>query len=325
VELRQLKYFVAIAEQGSFSKAAESVFVAQSALSHQVGKLEQELGARLLHRVARGVTPTERGRVFLAHAIAVLKQASDAKLSVRGSLDAPRGRVTVGLPPSVCSPLSVPLILAVRRDLPGVELELVEEVTGNMVAQMRSGLLNLALMFDSPDLDEFHHQPLVEERLTLISKADGAARSKAPIALKAALALPLLLASPAQSVRRIVERAARDNGLPPPNVVAEINSVNIVRLACLAGLGHTILPPAALEQELEAGLLVARAIHRPQLTRTVHVCFSRQVPMTPATRAVHRVAVHVACDMCASSAWRESTAVWKPADLSAHDDPAADA
>lgn len=320
MELRQLKYFVAIAEQGSFSKAADAVFVAQSALSHQVGKLEQELGARLLHRVARGVTLTERGRVFLAHAIAVLKQASDAKLCVRGSLDAPRGRVTVGLPPSVSNPLGVGLLLEVRRELPGVELELVEEVTGNMVAQMRGGLLNLALMFDSPDLAQFHHQALVEERLHLISKATGAARANSPIALKSALALPLLLASPAQSVRRLVEEAARENRLPPPNVVAEINSVNIVRLACLAGIGHTILPPAALEQELAAGLLVARPIQRPQLTRTVHVCFSRQVPMTPATRAVHRLVVRVACELCKSSSWRESTAVWAPAD--AHDEAA---
>lgn len=322
VELRQLKYFVAIAEQGSFSKAAETVFVAQSALSHQVAKLEQELGARLLHRVARGVTLTERGRVFLAHAIAVLKQASDAKLSVRGSLDAPRGRVTVGLPPSVCNPLSVPLLLEVRRELPGVELELVEEVTGNMVAQMRGGLLNLALMFDSPDLAQFHHEPLVEERLYLISKATGSSRPAAPIGLKAALALPLLLASPAQSVRKLVETAARDNGLPRPNVVAEINSVNILRLACLAGLGHAILPPAAFVQEIDAGRLSARPILRPQLRRTVHVCFPRHVPMTPATRAVHRIVVRVACALCESSAWRESTAVWTPADAPLHGDAA---
>jgi LysR family nitrogen assimilation transcriptional regulator len=222
----------------------------------------------------------------------------------------------------VCNPFSVPLLLAVRRELPGVELELVEEVTGNMVAQMRSGLLNLALMFDSPDLVEFQHQPLVEERLYLISKAAGGARAQAPVSLKSALALPLLLASPAQSVRQMVERAARDNGLPPPNVVAEINSLNILRLACLAGLGHAILPPAALEQELDAGLLAARPIHRPVLTRTVHVCFSRQVPMTPATRAVYRLAVSVACELCESSAWRESRAVWRADEPTAHDEPA---
>ena len=121
-------------------------------------------------------------------------------------------------------------------------------------------------------------------------------------------------------MRKLVEAAARDSGLPRPNVVAEINSVNILRLACLAGLGHAILPPAAFVQELDAGLLSARPIQRPQLQRTVHVCFSRHVPMTPATRAVHRIVVRVACALCDSSAWRESTAVWTPSDAPLHDE-----
>ena len=82
MEIRQLKYFVAIAEHGAFSKAAEKLFVAQSALSHQLAQLEDELGARLFHRSRRGVELTEPGRVFLAHALAILRQLDDARRSV---------------------------------------------------------------------------------------------------------------------------------------------------------------------------------------------------------------------------------------------------
>ena len=307
MELRQLRYFVAVIEQGSFSKAAEIIYVAQSALSHQVGRLEQELGTKLLHRAARGVTLTEPGRVFLAHAVAILRQASDARMSVQGSLDQPRGKVTLGLPPSVCSPLAVPLLLAAREELPGVELELTEEVTGSLAGQLRAGLINLALLFDAGELPQFAHRPLLKERLYVISKAaPGPAPRTSSITLEASLVLPLLLSAPAQGLRRIVERAARDNGLPKPNVLTEINSMSILRLALLAGIGHSILPPMALKQELDSGLLQGRLIRSPQLTRGLNICASKSIPMTPATLAIYQLVVRVTRELCTSSAWEES-------------------
>lgn len=309
MELRQLRYFVTIVEQGSFSKAADIVFVAQSALSHQIGRLEQELGTRLLHRTARGVALTEPGRLFLTHAVAILRQAADARMSVQGSLEQPRGKVTLGIPPSICSPLAVPLLMAARAELPGVELELTEEVTGSLAGQLRGGLINLTLLFDDGELSQFVHRPLLQERLYLISKAGGGAGPNRSISFKAALSLPLLLSAPAQGVRRIVERAARENGLPRPNVVTEINSMSILRLALLAGIGHAILPPMALKQELDAGLLEGRPIRSPQLTRCLNICTAKGIPTTPATMAIQRLVMRVAHQLCTSSAWADSASV----------------
>ena len=152
-------------------------------------------------------------------------------------------------------------------------------------------------------------RPLLRERLYLISKATDPSAKSGPISLKASLALPLLLSSPAQGLRRIVEQAARDNGLPRPNVIAEMNSMSILRLALLAGIGNGILPSMAVKQELDLGLLHGRPISQPQLARTVNVCASKSRPLTPATLAVQQLIVRVARGLSASEAWVESVAL----------------
>src|SRR5437868_13135860 len=100
MELRQLKYFLAIADNGSLSKAAGRLFIAQSALSHQMAQLEKELGAKLLHRSATGVTLTESGHIFYEHAQAMLRQSVDARTAIRMAADSPVGTVVLGIPQS---------------------------------------------------------------------------------------------------------------------------------------------------------------------------------------------------------------------------------
>ena len=174
MELRQLRYFLAIAEQGSFSKAAATVHVAQSALSHQLAQLEEELGQPLFHRLPRGVELTPAGRAFHPHAVSILRQVEDARHSVSQAVGEVFGKVIFGIPHSVSQALALPLLKAVRAALPRVELELTEELTGNLIPQLRTGLIHLAVLFDDGQLDEFRCHPLLDESLLLISPADAA-------------------------------------------------------------------------------------------------------------------------------------------------------
>jgi len=262
MELRQLRYFAAIAKHGSFSKAAEQVFVAQSALSHQLAQLEAELGTRLLHRSRRGVELSESGRIFLAHATAILRQVDDATASVRNSAGDPSGKVVFGVPHSASHALALPLLQAVRQHLPKVELELTEELTGNLVQQLRNGQINLALLFDDGSIDEFACEYLLDEELALISPASAADRPQAAVSLQQALLLPLILPANPHGVRPIIEAAARAHGLAGPKVIADISSVSILRTTLLAGLGHTLLPVMPLQHELAAGTLCADPVRR---------------------------------------------------------------
>ena len=306
MEFRQLRYFAAIAKYGSLSKAAEQVFVAQSALSHQLAQLEDELGVQLLHRSRRGAELTEPGRIFLAHATAILRQVDDARAAVRNLSGEPSGKVVFGVPHSASSALALPLLQAVRQTLPKVELELTEELTGNLIPQLRSGQLNLAVLFDDGRLDEFLHAPLVDERLALISPTADGDPPSAPgsaVTLAEALALPLILPASPHGVRPIIEAAARQQGLPPPNVVAEISSISILRTSLLAGLGHTLLPTMPLQHELAAGSLRMRAVTSPPLSRRVALCASRHIPLSSATSAVWRLTVSLCAELADSSRW----------------------
>jgi LysR family nitrogen assimilation transcriptional regulator len=217
MEFRQLRYFVAIAEYGAFSKAAENTFVAQSALSHQLAQLEDELGARLFHRSRRGVELTEAGRIFLTHAVSILRQIEDARGSVRSSLGQLTGKVVFGVPQSVSNALALPLLQEVRKRYPQIELELTEELTGNLTQQLRTGQLNLAVLFDEGQLGEFAHERLVVEQLSLIRAAQPDERPAVkPVSLKKALALPLILPADPHGVRPIIEAKARAYGYPTP-------------------------------------------------------------------------------------------------------------
>ena len=322
MELRQLRYFTCIARCGSFTKAAAEVFIAQSALSQQLALLEEELGATLFHRSRRGVELTEAGRTFHAHAVAILRQVEDAKTSVHASETDPAGKVVFGIPHSASNALALPLLMAVRRELPHVELELTEELTGNLVSQMRAGQINLAVLFDDGSLDEFNTIPLIEEELVLIGLPElhRLHHQVQPMNLDSALRLPIILPAPPHGVRPIIERAAREHGLPAPNVVADISSISILRTTLLAGLGFTLLPPMPLMQDVLSGTLeIASLADSPlesPLTRRLMLCSSRHIPLSAAAQAVSRLTHRLTADLAQSGQWKGAS------DQSAHGNPA---
>lgn len=305
MELRQLRYFLAIAEHGSFSKAASTVYVAQSALSHQLAQLEEELGQSLFHRLPRGVEMTPAGRAFHPHALSILRQVEDARHSVSQAEGEIVGKVIFGIPHSVSQALALPLLKAVRAALPRVELELTEELTGNLTPQLRTGLIHLAVLFDDGQLDEFRSQALLEESLVLISPADAPDAPSGPISLRDALHLPLILPASPHGVRPIIEAAAKQASLAAPNVIADISSISILRTSLLAGLGHTLLPPMPMQHELDSGALRATPITPETLTRRLMLCASRQIPASAATLAVASVLRTLVGQLCSDGKWRE--------------------
>ena len=310
MELRQLRYFVAIAEHGTFSKAASKVHIAQSALSHQLALLEGELGAALFLRSRRGVTLTEAGVLFRAHALSILRQVADAQASVSSLLKAPSGRVIFGLPHSISHALALPLIAAVRQHLPLVNLELTEELTGNLAQQLQAGSLHLSILFDDGQLDDFLFEALVSERMSLIFQPQASTvQSKNSVSFREALSRPLILPAQPHGVRPIIEAAAFQAGLPPPNVAADISSISILRNSLLAGMGQTILPVMPLKAEIESGLLRSLPIRAPAITRTVALCQARHIPLSTAAQAVSAVAKRVMRKLCLDKDWIDATFV----------------
>jgi LysR family nitrogen assimilation transcriptional regulator len=302
MELRQLRYFVAIVDHGSLSRAALVLHVAQPALTQQLRQLEEELGALLLHRSAQGVISTDAGKVFYEHAQAILKQVADARSAVTQSAR-PSGSVTMGLPHSISGALALPLLTAAREEFPDITLQLTEELTGNLAEQLKSGRVNLAVLFDDGQLTPFATTPLAEEELRFICRSDAVwFNDRQAITLQQALHTTLILPGLQHGVRPRIEAVARAAGLIIGNVI-EINSIAILKSAIMAGMGATILPVAPVLPEIERLAMRSLPINSPVLSRTVVLCTSRSIPLTNAATAISALAQRVATDLCQRGAW----------------------
>ncbi|MDB5893593.1 MAG: transcriptional regulator, LysR family [Rhodoferax sp.] len=306
MELRQFKYFLAIVENKSLSRAAEHLHVAQSALSKQLAELESELGVQLLSRSRHGVATTEAGRVFHEYAQGITKQVSDARAAVLRSSETVVGSVVAALPQSVAATLALPLMRAVARRHPDIQFQLNEELTGNMAEQLVVGRVDIAIFTDTMPPRDIAFTPLVEEAFVLIhSPQDPQAPPPGDVSLAEAVARPLVLPSPQHGhcTRWIVDEALKRAGHAPQSIAAEINSVYVLKSAVEAGIGPTIMPLGLAQREVEEGRLVAHRIASADMVRVLGLCVSRHLPVTHAKLALCRLIGNVVRDLCESGQW----------------------
>jgi LysR family nitrogen assimilation transcriptional regulator len=303
-----MKYFVAVVDSGSVSRAAGRLFVAQSALSKQISDLETDLDVTLLHRSRSGMFPTDSGKVFYEYCKAILKQMGDAREAVRFSAEAVVGNVVVGVPQSASVALALPLINAVQAQLPNVSLHINEELTGNLLEQLRQGHVDLAVFTSNVQLQGFSFSPIAEEDFYLIQPAKGphtGSREEGDVTLQEALSGPLVLSGLQHShcLRSIIEETVVRLGMHMPPLFAEINSVHILKTAVEAGKGNTIMPLALVQQEVMQGRLSARRIDPAQISRTLGICRSNNIPETNAKRAVSDLIMRLVGELRESRKW----------------------
>ncbi len=283
MDLKQLEYFVRVAEMGSFTRAAQALNVAQPALSRQVRLLEVELRQSLLLRNGRGALPTEAGKRLLEHGRGILHQVERALEDmgrVRGEL---AGHVTIGLPPSLGRVLTVPLTHAFRAALPGASLSISEGLSAQLLESVQQGRLDIAVVYDSPRHTDVELQPLLQERLVLVQqRPPGLALDPPapPIPLAEVAALPLVIPSRPNAIRMQVEAQMAVEG-SRPNVVLEIDGVSAILDLVADGAGSALLPPYAVTRSIKPSAFVVREIAGAGLTIPVSLAWSR---LRPATR-----------------------------------------
>src|SRR5690606_27969909 len=172
MELRQLRYLLAIAEEGNFTRAAEKVFVSQSALSQQIQLLEQEIGAPVLSRGKRGVHLTAAGEVLKHHAQRVFHELDQARVVIDELQVLKRGELRVGAVQTVNDYLMPHLITAFAARYPDVKLRVDELPSDDIEAGLESGDLQAAIGFIPASRAEIAHERLFSERLALVARAD---------------------------------------------------------------------------------------------------------------------------------------------------------
>jgi len=297
MDIKQLDYFVHVADLGSFTKAASLLSIAQSALSHQVRQLEVELQQTLLYRNGRGVTPTDAGRRLLAHARGILMQTRRARDELSQSRDAAVGHVVLGLPPTLARALAVPLFKSFRSSFPSGTFGMVEGLSASVLEWLVEGRVDIGLVYNPTPLPSVEIVPLREVEMFLISSR-AAAKGRRPksVPLKKLPGYPLILPSRPNANRMRIEAQLAYLGLKP-QIAFEIDGVTSILDLIREGYGQTVLPLNSLRGEDLGRDLLASPVVRPTLTIQLSVVTSAQRPTTPLTKAalslVHKTAMRV--------------------------------
>ena len=225
MDLKQLEYFVHVAELGSFPRASTFLRVAQPALSRQIRALEVELRQTLFERNGRGVTLTEPGKRLLAHGRGILQQVERARQDMEDERGAISGHLAVGMPPSVSRALTAPLVAAFRARFPKATLTVVEGLSTYMLEWLQIGRIDCAVVYNvtpSPAIDLL---PVLDEVLYLVSaRTPGQPLMGPPLPLAELGGRELVMPSRPHSIRMLLEGALVAEGRKP-RVGIEIESV----------------------------------------------------------------------------------------------------
>jgi LysR family transcriptional activator of glutamate synthase operon len=291
MELRQLRYFIAVAERRHFTRAAADLHVAQPALSQQIRRLEDELGFELLARTSRSVALTQAGEVLLVRARRVLAEVDGALEDLEALKGLLTGRVVIGAIQSL-GPFDLPGLLADFHALhPGVDILLREETTQRMLAMLAADELDLAVAAIEPaPPDELAFAEIYEEDLVL------AVPPKHPLAGRERLALtdlpddPFIFFREGSGLRAATERALAAAGIVP-RVRFESTELTRVRALVARGLGVAIMPRSETERPSSpAQRVVAIALGPPALRRRIGLVWRRERRQPPAAEAFLRFA-----------------------------------
>lgn len=285
MELRHLAYFVAVAEERQFTRAAVRESVAQPAISAQIRRLERELGETLFHRDQRAVTLTEAGEALLPHAratVAAAERGRDTVASLRGML---HGRLRVGVSRPVDHRLAQTLG-DFHRAHPAIEIVLTEQHNEPLLRAIAGGELDAALVgiHDQPLASQIGMRVIASEPLVLaVSQSHSLSRGKT-IALRQLRDHPMITLTHGSGLRTVLEEACREAGFTP-RITAETSELASLVELTVEGLGVAILPRSAVGQ---ADLSVLE-ISRPRLHRRTALVWNQTIT-TPSGRAFLTVA-----------------------------------
>lgn len=280
MELRHLRYCLALAEVQNFTRAAERVHVTQSTLSHQIRQLEEELGVDLFHRHGKRVTITESGRAFVDQILPIVESVDGVIASLKSVPDDLTGELRIAATHSFNVQLIPQCLAAFMERYPRVKV-VVEELSGEMIASgLESGSLDLGVSYRPAVPRGLWFEPLFNEELKLIVAPGHALAGRKRVRMVELNGLPLALLTPNFSTRQLLDECFMAAGAKP-QVVAELNAISpMVELVRRTGLA-SIVSANALVDEPE---LVTVALENPTPVRTPGLLWNKATMNRAATR-----------------------------------------
>ena len=283
MDLKQLEYFVHVAEFGSFTSSSRFLRVAQPALSRQVRALEVELRQTLFQRNGRGVTLTESGKRLLEHARGILQQVQRARHDLEQQRGAVSGRLVIGLPPSVSRTLTGPLVRAFRERFPGASFGIVEGLSDHLLEWLAVGRVDFALVYSGSAPASIDLQPLRVEPMYLVGarpERAGAGLLGPGVGLAQVAATELVIPPRPHSIRMLLDSALAEAGLKA-RIALEIESVPTILDLVQHERFDAVLTLNAIRRSGNEAGFQARPIGKPRLAATLRLATSAQRPGGP--------------------------------------------
>jgi LysR family nitrogen assimilation transcriptional regulator len=213
MDVRQAQCFVALIEEGSFTKAAQRVFATQPGISLMISGMEKDFGVRLVERHARGVTPTHAGERLYARSLEILRAVEKAKGEMAELKDAVVGEVAFGMPPTFCMEVATSILTRFTADYPHVDLKLVEAFSAELVQGVSNHKLEFAVATSTPTERGLELSLLHRDHFVLIAGLESADALAAPMRLQDLPPLKLIMPSRQQTLGAVINRLIQVHGL----------------------------------------------------------------------------------------------------------------
>jgi LysR family nitrogen assimilation transcriptional regulator len=293
LELRQLRYFVSVARERSFSKASEKLHIAQPALSRQIQLLEDEFGVELLHRTAKGAHTTEAGRRFKEMAEFVLNYVAEMKPSLTQFASEPSANIVVGLPPSLAFMLAPRLVEETQRRFPLVTLRIIEGLSVFLAEWLEEFRLDLAVLTDYGPIAGIERHFIEEDDMVFVGTPAKLKKYDKTIPLKDVEDFPLLITHGFRSI--ISEHFAAEH--IEPNYHMELDSIPIAKEMVLRGLYCSILSYGLVHEESKQGRLRALRFEGAPVRRRILTAVAENKPQSLTITAIEGLIKEIVKDL----------------------------
>jgi DNA-binding transcriptional LysR family regulator len=285
MELRQLEYFIAVAEEANFTRAAERMHVAQPGISAQIRKLERELGQELFDRSGRSIRLTDAGRAVLPYARSALGAVAGARTAVEELTGLLRGRIAVGIVGAGPTVTFANQLTTFHAEHPGVDITLTEADSATLLDRLRAGELDLVVvgLATSPTAD-VTIEVLAEDPIVAAVSRDHPLARKSSVPLTGLRDLPLITLPRGNGVRFRIEEVCARAGFAP-HVAFEASNIAVLARLTEAGVGVAIVPEPLVA--IMSTALHTLTIH-PEIRAQIALAWRTEGPVNPAANAFLR-------------------------------------
>lgn len=280
MEIRQLRYFLDIAETEHLTQSAHKLFMTQSTLSHGLRQLEQELNVSLFERLGRGLKLSQAGAEFRVFATRALKEIEAGRMALAELNGLQSGRLTVGAFPTFLNTVLPATVAAFSASFPKVMIEVRDLRAGPIAEQLLRGELDLGIAFQPTEHAEIETETLFDERLVLAVKATHPLAARRTLTMKQLAGVPLALLPRSFATRQLIEDHLRQAGVSAL-VRVEMESVDALLGVCRCGDLASIVPERAARQAPDLHII---ALTAPKIVRHAGILWRRGASRSAAAR-----------------------------------------